>query len=86
MKQYWAILSRDDKVSAPPGVNNVVLAPQIICKPYQSQQATQSTRHPTINPRTNPPRSCTYKFGTSVNYILMISDGFLFVRAATSNT
>ena len=86
MKQYWAILSRDDKVSAPPGVDAVAPAPLLLWQPCQHQQATQSTRHLTINPHTNPPRSCTYKLSTSVNYTLMIPDSFLFARAAATNT
>ena len=86
MKQYWAIFSRDDKVSDPPGVNAMEPAPLLLQQPCQSQQAKQSTRHLTIKPHTNPPSSCTYKFSTSVNYILMIPDGFLFARAAATNT
>ena len=82
MKQYWAILSREDKVSTQPVVNTVAPAPLLIRQLCQHQQATQSTRHPIINPHTNPPRSCTCKYDIQ---IAMIRDHHVLVAAASAN-
>ena len=76
-------------------LGNLVQGRQGVCSTKGGRRGARSPATPatmiappvgTSDNQLHTPRSCTYNCGTSVNYILMIPEGFQLERAAAINT